>query len=63
VINQISVHGNYLGTLEEFKDLIAFVVAKKIKPHVGLVVSLKEAGVGFQRMVDGRTDGKIVVTI
>ena len=63
VVNQISVHGNYLGTLEEFRDLITFVVAKGIKPHVGLVVPLEEARTGFQRMVDGRTDGKIVVTM
>lgn len=63
VVNQISLHGVYMGTLKEFKDLIAFVVAKGIKPHVGLVVPLKATGLGFQRMVDGKTDGKIVVTV
>lgn len=62
-INQISVHGNYLGTLEEFKNLIAFVVAKGIKPQVGMVMPLDKADIGFRAMVDGKTEGKIVVTI
>ncbi|KAF4626678.1 hypothetical protein G7Y89_g11480 [Cudoniella acicularis] len=62
-VNQLNIRGSYLGTLQEFKDLIAFVVSKGIKPHIGLVLPLEEADIGFQRMIEGKTDGKIVVTI
>ncbi|KAE8449817.1 hypothetical protein EG329_007294 [Mollisiaceae sp. DMI_Dod_QoI] len=60
-VEQISIHGSYLGTLQEFKDLILFVVAKSIKPHIGLVVPMEQADVGFRKMLNGETDGKIIV--
>jgi len=63
VINQIDIKGSYLGTLQEFRDLISFVVAKGIKPLIGLVIPMEEANAGFQKMIDGETAGKIVVTI
>jgi NADPH:quinone reductase-like Zn-dependent oxidoreductase len=62
-VEQLNIRGTYLGTLEEFKDLISFVVAKSIVPHVSLVLSLNRADVGFRAMLDGKTVGKIVVTI
>jgi D-arabinose 1-dehydrogenase-like Zn-dependent alcohol dehydrogenase len=61
-VEQISIHGSYLGTLKEFKSLVNFVGEKGIKPHVGLVITLEEAAEGFCRMLDGETEGKIVVT-
>jgi NADPH:quinone reductase-like Zn-dependent oxidoreductase len=62
-VNQLSIRGAYLGTLQEFKDLIAFVVVKGIKPHAGLVIPFEAADVGIQAMLDGKTEGKIVVTV
>ncbi|KAH7351277.1 hypothetical protein BKA65DRAFT_500129 [Rhexocercosporidium sp. MPI-PUGE-AT-0058] len=62
-IEQLTVKGSYLGTLEEFKDLIALVVAKSIKPHIGVVLPMAQTDKGFRMMVEGKTDGKIVVTI
>jgi NADPH:quinone reductase-like Zn-dependent oxidoreductase len=62
-VEQIDIRGSYLGTLEEFKDLISFIVAKLIKPHIGLVLPIEQTGVGFQKMVSGQTAGKIVVKI
>ena len=62
-VEQLSIRGSYLGTLQEFKDLISFVVAKTIVPHVGLVLPLSEADVGFRAMLEGKTAGKIVVTL
>lgn len=62
-INQITVRGSYLGTLEEFENLIAFVVKHDIKPLIGQVLPLSRTGTGFQVMLEGRTEGKIVVTI
>ncbi|KAL2071173.1 hypothetical protein VTL71DRAFT_12408 [Oculimacula yallundae] len=62
-VGQLTVKGCYLGTLEEFKDLISFVVAKSIKPHIGLVLPMAQTPDGFRMMVEGKTDGKIVVTV
>ncbi|KAG4431747.1 hypothetical protein IFR05_012781 [Cadophora sp. M221] len=59
-VEQLNVNGSYLGTLEEFKDLIAFVVAKSIKPHIGVVLPMAQTVEGFQKMIDGKKDGKIV---
>jgi NADPH:quinone reductase-like Zn-dependent oxidoreductase len=62
-VEQINIRGSYLGNLQEFQDLIAFVVAKSIKPHIGLVVPMEQANVGFQKMLSGETEGKIVVRL
>jgi NADPH:quinone reductase-like Zn-dependent oxidoreductase len=62
-VEQLNIRGSYLGTLQEFKDLISFVVEKGIVPHVGRVLPLREADVGFRAMIDGKTAGKIFVTI
>ncbi|KAL5321453.1 hypothetical protein ACEPPN_009411 [Leptodophora sp. 'Broadleaf-Isolate-01'] len=62
-VEQLTVKGSYLGTLEEFRDLIALVVAKSIKPHIGVVLPMAQTAEGFRMMVDGKTDGKIVVTM
>ena len=62
-VEQLSIRGSYLGTLWEFKDLISFIVAKSIVPLVGLVLPLSEADAGFKAMLDGKTAGKIVVTM
>ncbi len=55
--------GRFVGTKMEFEELIAFVVEKGIVPHVGLVLPLGQADVGFRKMLEGQTDGKIVVTM
>ncbi|KAF8855106.1 NAD(P)-binding protein [Acephala macrosclerotiorum] len=60
-VEQINIRGSYLGTLQEFQDLISFVVANSIKPHIGLVVPIECADVGFQKMLSGETEGKTVV--
>jgi len=62
-IEQLNVKGSVLGTLQEFRDLISLVVAKSIEPHIGLVLPIDEAEIGFRKMLDGETEGKIVVTI
>jgi NADPH:quinone reductase-like Zn-dependent oxidoreductase len=62
-VEQLSIRGTYLGTLQEFKDLVSFVVVKSIEPHVGLVLPLAQADDGFRKMLEGRTAGKIVVTV
>ncbi|KIN08844.1 hypothetical protein OIDMADRAFT_48686 [Oidiodendron maius Zn] len=62
-VDQVDIRGCYLGTLKEFEDLIMFVTAKAIKPHIGLAISLDQAIDGFKKMLNGQTEGKIVITI
>lgn len=62
LIKQITVKGNYSGTLEEFRDLISFVVAKGLEPRVGKVLPLEKAEEGFRDIWEGKTSGRIVIT-
>lgn len=61
--NQIILTGVYTGTREEFVDLLNYVAAKKIKPHIGKVLALEKTEEGLKDIWEGRTDGKIVITI
>lgn len=61
--NQITLTGVYAGTREEFVDLLNLVAVKGIKPHIGKVLPLERAGEGLKDMLDGVTNGKIVITI
>ncbi|KAK4939149.1 hypothetical protein LTR10_020544 [Elasticomyces elasticus] len=61
--NQISLTGVYTGTREEFVDLLNFVAAKGIKPHIGKVLALEKANEGLKDIWSGQTEGKVVVTI
>lgn len=62
-VEQIDIRGSYFGTWEEFKDLISFVVATSVKPHIGLLLPMKQVGVGFhwQKIGNGEAAGRIVV--
>ncbi|KIW20726.1 hypothetical protein PV08_01303 [Exophiala spinifera] len=62
-VNQIALIGVYTGTREEFVDLLNYVAAKKIKPHIGKVLPLEKTEEGLKDIWEGRTDGKIVITI
>lgn len=61
-VDQISVKGAYVGTLEEFKDLVAFVITKGIEPRIGKVLPLEKTEEGLRDIWDGKTSGKIVIT-
>ncbi|KAH8698805.1 hypothetical protein BGW36DRAFT_358322 [Talaromyces proteolyticus] len=61
--DQISIHGVYAGTMQEFKDLIQFVIAKNIQPMIGKVVPISDAYKAFEAVYGGRTSGKAVVTM
>lgn len=62
-VEQIDVRGVYTGTREEFLDLIAFVCLKGIVPHVGQVLPMEKADEGLRNLMEGKTMGKIVLTI
>ena len=59
---QITVRGSIMGTLQEMKDMIAFIAAAGITPEIGLVLPMEQAAEGFRRMWEGRTHGKTVFT-
>jgi len=59
---QLRVIGSTMGTLDELRDLLAFVDTAGIVPEVGLELPLEQAEEGFRAMLDGRTAGKIIFT-
>ncbi len=62
-VNQITLKGVYTGTREEFVDLLNFVTLKGIKPHIGKILALERAEEGLRDIWDGKTDGKVVITV
>lgn len=63
LVNQINLVGVYTGTREEFVNLLDFVAAKGIKPYIGKVLTLEDTTSGLKDIWEGKTQGKIVVTI
>ena len=60
-VEQISLRGAYMGTLEEFKNLVDFVAVKGIKPRIGKVLPWNKAEEGFRDIWEGTTSGKVVL--
>jgi NADPH:quinone reductase-like Zn-dependent oxidoreductase len=61
-IEQIRIQGVYAGTLDEFRNLLAFVVSAGIDPYVGHVLPMTDAVEAFQLLQGGSFAGKIVMT-
>ncbi|RFU75900.1 hypothetical protein TARUN_6362 [Trichoderma arundinaceum] len=61
--DQLNIRGVYAGTLSEFRDLISYVAAKKIKPCVGKVLPLSEGEEAVRLVYEGKTQGKVVLTV
>jgi NADPH:quinone reductase-like Zn-dependent oxidoreductase len=59
---QLRVVGSTMGTLDELRNLLAFVDTAGIVPEVGLELPMSQADQGFRAMLDGKTAGKIVFT-
>jgi NADPH:quinone reductase-like Zn-dependent oxidoreductase len=60
---QLSVIGSTMGTREELQDLIRMCAVTGIRPQIDVELPLTEAREGFARMLEGRTNGKIVFTL
>ena len=60
---QLSVVGSTMGTRDELVDLIQMCRASGIRPRIDVELPLTEARDGFARMLEGRTNGKIVFTL
>jgi len=59
----LSVLGSTMGSPADWGAMVAFVAAKRIRPVVGEVFPLEQAGDAFARMERGEQFGKIVVML
>jgi D-arabinose 1-dehydrogenase-like Zn-dependent alcohol dehydrogenase len=59
---QIRVCGSIMGTLQDMKNLISFIVNARMKPEIGQVVPMECAEESFRAMWEGETHGKTVFT-
>jgi len=60
---QLSVIGSTMGTRDELEDLIAMCQVTGLRPKIDVELPLDRAREGFERMLEGRTAGKIVFTL
>ncbi len=58
---QIRIQGTTMGRPEEFEDMLAFVVRKKLKPIVDQTFSFDESVEAHRRMLNCEQMGKIVL--
>ncbi|EGR51327.1 uncharacterized protein TRIREDRAFT_104116 [Trichoderma reesei QM6a] len=63
IVDQLSIHGVYAGTIDEFRSLVSFVAGKKIKPCIGKVLPLLEGAEAIRLVSEGKTHGKMVLTV
>ena len=60
---QLSVIGSTMGTRDELESLIQMLRVTGVRPQIDVELPLASAREGFERMVEGRTAGKIVFTL
>jgi NADPH:quinone reductase-like Zn-dependent oxidoreductase len=59
---QLSVIGSTMGTRSELESLIEMCRVTGVRPQIDVELPLTQAREGFERMLEGRTAGKIVFT-
>jgi NADPH:quinone reductase-like Zn-dependent oxidoreductase len=60
---QLDVVGSTMGTRDELRGLMAFLVTTGVRPVVDSVHALTDARAGFARMADEAVFGKVVFTV
>ena len=60
---QLSVVGSTMGTRTELESLIQMCRVTGVRPQIDVELPLTQAREGFERMLEGRTAGKIVFTL
>ncbi|MEO6884786.1 MAG: zinc-binding dehydrogenase [Jatrophihabitantaceae bacterium] len=60
---QMQVIGSTMGTKTELVDLIAFLHATGLRPHIDRTIALAEAADGLAAMASGELVGKIVLEV
>jgi NADPH:quinone reductase-like Zn-dependent oxidoreductase len=61
-VEQINIRGTIMGTLEEMKAMMSFIVTAGIQPEVGVVIPMAEAREAIGSMIAGHTRGKTIFT-
>ena len=61
-VEQIDIRGTIMGTLEEMKAMMSFIVTAGIRPEVGAAIPMEDAREGIGAMIAGHTRGKTVFT-
>jgi NADPH:quinone reductase-like Zn-dependent oxidoreductase len=59
---QITVCGSIMGTLQDMKNMMSFIVGTGIKPAIGQLLPMERAKEAFRAMWEGNTHGKTVLT-
>jgi NADPH:quinone reductase-like Zn-dependent oxidoreductase len=59
---QLTVRGSIMGTLQDMKNLLSFLVGTGIKPEIGQPLPMERAEEAFRAMWNGETHGKTVLT-
>jgi NADPH:quinone reductase-like Zn-dependent oxidoreductase len=62
LVEQITVCGSIMGTLQDMKNMINFIVGSGIKPEIGQILPMERAEEAFRAMWEGKTQGKTVLT-
>jgi NADPH:quinone reductase-like Zn-dependent oxidoreductase len=60
---QMQVVGSTMGTRAELADLMGFLHATGLRPHIDRVLPLESVGAGLSAMASGELVGKIVVEV
>lgn len=58
---QLQVIGSTMGTRSELRELISFLLATGLRPHIDRTIPLEHAADGLTAMADGDLAGKIVL--
>ncbi len=58
---QLRVIGSTMGTIEEFRALLALLEGTGVRPAIDRVLDLPDAAEGFRAMAEGTLDGKIAI--
>ena len=60
---QLSIVGSTMGTRDELERLIRLCVDRGVRPQIDSTLPLSDARAGFERMLAGDLQGKIVFTV
>ena len=61
--NHLKIFGSTLGSREEFRQLLGFMQASKVRPIIDQIFSLKDTAAAQRRLEEGKQFGKIVLQI
>lgn len=61
-VDQIDIRGTIMGTQQEMKEMMNFIIKNNITPEVNKVLPMTDAKVAFENMALGNSRGKIILT-